>query len=73
MRIFCNAKDSHISPKKKKKKCIYNIYVRNFNETFTNDVVNFEQPVPAIYLSYPGIVQEHSFLNLSLSVFSFCL
>ena len=40
MRIVCSAKDSHIFPTKNK--CICNINVLNFNETLTNDVVNFE-------------------------------
>ena len=30
----------------KKLQWICNIYVLNFNETLTNDVVNFEQPAP---------------------------
>ena len=29
-----------------KKHCVCNINVLNFNETLTNDVVNFEQPAP---------------------------
>ena len=32
--------------KKTKKQWICNIPVSNFNETLTNDVVNFEQPAP---------------------------
>ena len=45
VRIFCSAKDSHIF-QQQKKQCICNINVLNFNETLTNDVVNFEQPAP---------------------------
>ena len=26
--------------------CFFDIYFQNFNETLTNDVVDFEQPVP---------------------------
>ena len=48
MRIFCNAKDSHIFSTKKKQ-CLCNINVLNFNEKLTNNVVNFEQP--ALYFS----------------------
>ena len=49
MRIFCNAKDSHIFSTKKYQR-ICNIYVLNFNETSTNDVVNFEQLAPGYHL-----------------------
>ena len=42
MRIFCIAKDSHIFPTKNNS--IF-IYILNFNETLTNDVINFKQPV----------------------------
>ena len=47
MRIFCSAKDSHIFPTKKKQ-CICDINILNFNETLTNDIVNFEQPAPEV-------------------------
>ena len=46
MRIFCNAKDSHIFPTKKTK-CICDICIQNFKEMSTNNVVNFEQPQSA--------------------------
>ena len=32
----------------KKKLCICNVYLLNFNETLTNDVVNCKQPAPVI-------------------------
>ena len=38
------SKDSSIFPTKKQ--CICNINILNFKETFTNDVVNFEQLAP---------------------------
>ena len=47
MRIFCIAKHSHIFPTKKIQ-CICNINILNFNETLTNNVVNFEQPAPEL-------------------------
>ena len=40
MRIFCNAKDSHIFPTKNNSVFVI---ILNFNETLTNDLVNFEQ------------------------------
>ena len=42
VRIFCRF--SHFLNKKYQRIC--NIYILNFNETLTNDVVNFEQPGP---------------------------
>ena len=50
MRIFCNAKDSHIFPTKNN--CICNINILNFNETLTNDVANFKQSAPDLGLCY---------------------
>ena len=45
MRIFCNAKDSHIFPTKNNS--VFVIFkFKNFNETLTNNNVNFEQPAP---------------------------
>ena len=41
VRIFCITKDSHIFPTKNNRIC--KIYVRNFNETLTNDAIIFEQ------------------------------
>ena len=49
VRIFCNAKDSHIFPTKKQQQWICNIYLLNFNITLTNDAVNFEQLAPDCY------------------------
>ena len=40
VRIFCNAKDSHIFPTKNN--CICNIYILVFNNTLTNNIVSFE-------------------------------
>ena len=42
MRILCNAKDSHILSTKI---TVYIVFV-NFNESLTNDVINFEQLGP---------------------------
>ena len=58
MRIFCTAKDSHIF--QTKNNCICNINVLNFNETLTNDVVNFEQPAPGGRKNYQlyGTIHE---------------
>ena len=45
LRIFCIAKDSHVFPTKNNSEYVI-LTLSNFNETLTNDVVNFEQPVP---------------------------
>ena len=47
MRIFCSAKDSHIFSTKNNKS-ICDIYLQNFNETLTSDIVNFEQLGPDV-------------------------
>ena len=43
VRIFYTAKDSHIFSTKNDSIVVI---IQNFNETLTNDVVNFEQPAP---------------------------
>ena len=45
MRIFCTAKDSHIFPTKNNSGFVIFTFL-DFNETFTNDVVNVEQLAP---------------------------
>ena len=47
MRIFCSAKDSQIFSTKNNS-IFCDIYFQNFNETLTNNVVNFEQPGPGV-------------------------
>ena len=54
MRIFCSAKDSHLSPTKNNSVFViltFKILTKrflNFNKMLTKDVVNFEQPAPGI-------------------------
>ena len=45
VRIFCIAKDSHNFPTKNNSEFVI-LTLLNFNETLSNDVVNFKQPVP---------------------------
>ena len=56
MRIFCTAKDSHIFFNKKLQR-IYDICSQKFNETLTNDVVNFEQLGPEVKLGTGSVPQ----------------
>ena len=49
MRIFCNAKDSLLFPTKNNGAFVMLSF--EFNETVTNDVVNFEQPAPDLYFN----------------------
>ena len=54
-----SAKASHIFSTKNIG--IFQIYLTcNFNETLTNDVVNFEQPGPGHILCYHGKSQSYS-------------
>ena len=59
MRIFCIAKDTHIFPTKNNR--VFVIFTfKIFNETLTNNVVNFEQlaPVSLIFTLYDRLVKH---------------
>ena len=64
VRIFCNAckRFSHFPNKITQHIC--DIYVLNFNETLTNDVVNFEQLAPDFQWCWMDLrVSQHVFAS----------
>ena len=56
MRIFCTAKDYHFFNKELQHICDIYMYFQNFNQMFTNDMVNFEPPGPGTHVRWlvPG-------------------